>query len=129
MVSVAPGGVRHAPSGTALPGTAAVSAAHSGGRALRLSAGMAEAEVRGKLGPVRKDGAQSQILGQYGCGGMAQKRPYRKNGRAKSLAVRRAWQNERKRANGFMKRTISKGFLEQVLWIFDSAGFLLLYPL
>jgi len=60
---------------------------------------------------------------------MAQKRPCRKNGRAKSLAVRRAWQNEGKRANGFMKRTISKGFLEQVLWIFDSAGFLLLYPL
>ncbi len=59
MVSAAPGGVRHAPSGTVLPGTAAVSAAHSGGRALRLSAGMAEAEVRGKLGPVRKDGAQS----------------------------------------------------------------------
>lgn len=67
MVSVAPGGVRHAPSGTALPGTAAVSAAHSGGRALRLSAGMAEAEVRGKLGPVRKDGAQSKFWGNTGA--------------------------------------------------------------
>mgnify|MGYP003104843955 CR=1 FL=1 len=88
MVSVAPGGVRHAPSGTALPGTAAVSAAHSGGRALRLSAGMAEAEVRGKLGPVRKDGAQSKFWGNTGAAVWLRSGPTERTAGQKALLYR-----------------------------------------